>query len=364
MFANDPRYALDRVTEGFAARFDHGADDAALLERICSAYAAAQTYRKAAPWYEPTAWWQDVRKRRLAPVIEALRTRNIAALQGLYGNFFRDACSGGLIGVPYGMTTAYFGGGMTDRHRRIYLYDALHRLAYWMSETHDRYPLSVLRGPTIGNPFGVMMDGMLIATHADFRHACAHRVGRLLQRDDSHVIEIGGGFGGMAYYLLRDFPKVRYTNFDLPETIALASYYLIKAFPERTFALYGEACEEADVSLMPLWAMDDAKEKQADVTFSSHAMSDLAPQSADHYLETIERITRNQFLVIGVERPGQPFARLIEEKHPCFALLERRGLRWNAHRPEGAVEVELLYGLRERPVRGAGMQEKAAHVCG
>ena len=51
--------------------------------------------------------------------------------------------------------------------------------------------------------------------------------------------------------------------------------------------------------LAPLWAMEDLPPESVDVAFSSHAMSDIAPDSLDGYLRTISRATHGAFLFIG-----------------------------------------------------------------
>jgi hypothetical protein len=62
----------------------------------------------------------------------------------------------------------------------------------------------------------------------------------MASRQEKIVVELGGGFGGLAYYLIRDNPQVTYLDFDLPEATALASYYLMRSLPSLSIQLYGE----------------------------------------------------------------------------------------------------------------------------
>ena len=285
-FRGDARYNPQNVTDGFISRIDNSDDDAELLDRICTAYIKAVEKQKSAPkTYMATEWWQQMRERSLSPVIKALLTRDVGALRRMYRNFFRDPCSSGLLGAPYGMSKAYFGGNIKDVHRRFYLGHVLYRLDYWMAQTDRRFSLRDLAGPGIGNPFGLLIDGTHISVGAEYAHCCAYRIGSQLNSKGATVAEIGGGFGGMAYYLLRDRPKVTYLDFDVPESIALASYYLLKAFPHLKFLLYGEeeltreAIARADVVLMPVFELATMPAGSVDVTFSSHAMSDLSSEA-------------------------------------------------------------------------------------
>jgi putative sugar O-methyltransferase len=342
-FKGDARYDLQNVTDGFLSRIDDTSDDTELMERICTAYIRAVQQQQSGPeTYNATEWWHQVRQRSLGPVTHALLTRDVDALRRMYRNFFRDPCSSGLLGAPYGMSKAYFGGKIKDVHRSFYLSHVLYRLDYWMAQTDGRFRLRDLSGPGIGNPFGVLIDGIHISVGSEYAHYCAHRIDSLLDSDHATVAEIGGGFGGMSYYLLRDRAKVTYLDFDMPESIALSSYYLLKSFPNLKFLLYGEgeltkgAIAKADVVLMPVFELATMPAGSVDVTFSSHAMSDLCPGSLAEYLANIDRMTRNCFLYIGNSRASESISDLVSRKFGSFELAETRSSGWHSHKISGA----------------------------
>jgi putative sugar O-methyltransferase len=342
-YRNDPRYDLQNVTDGFKSRINDSTGDDALLERICTAYIKAVNQQQLAPSaYQATEWWQEVRDRGLAPVIRALLAKDIASLRRMYGNFFRDSCSMGLLAPPFGMAKAYFGGKIKDVHRHYYLSHVLYRFDYWKEQTNSRFALRDLAGPGIGNPFGVLIDGTHINVGAEYAHYCAHRIDSIIDTEFATVAEIGGGFGGMAYYLLRDRPNLTYFDFDVPESIALASYYLIKAFPKLRFLLYGEsdlpkkAIADADVVLLPAFALESMPSESVDVTFSSHAMSDISPGAVAEYLKHIERMTTNCVFYIGRQQGSESISELLNLKKNSFRLSETRTSGWHSHKVSGA----------------------------
>jgi hypothetical protein len=342
-FRNDPRYDLQNVTNGFMSCIDGTSDDTELLERICTAYIRAIKQQQSAPeTYKATDWWQQVRQRSLGPVTEALMTRDVDSLRRMYRNFFRDPCSSGLLGAPYGMSKAYFGGKIKDVYRSFYLSHVLYRLDYWMTLTGGRFALPDLAGPRIGNPFGVSIGGTHIRVGSEYAHYCADRIDSLIDSDSAVVAEIGGGFGGMAYYLLRDHGQVKYLDFDIPESIALASYYLLKAFPQLTFLLYGEsdltkeAIARADVVLMPVFELAAMPVESVDVAFSSHAMSDISSEALVDYLDNIDRMTRGCFLYIGNSRASELISGLMRQRHGSFEQTETRSSGWHSHKVSGA----------------------------
>jgi hypothetical protein len=349
-YRGDARYDLNAVSKGFAARFADSNGDEKLLERICASYHCAfQRGRSASKVYSASPWWQQVRHSDLGPVLRALENSEIETLSRMYRNFFRDSCSTGLMGLPFGMSNAYFGGRIKDIHRRFYLGEALRCIDYWKRQTAGRCLLTELEGPDVGNPFGVVIDGILVRAGAAFQHYSAHRIARCLGAEAGTVVEVGGGYGGMAYYLLRDRAKTTYVNFDVPESLALASYYLLKSFPHLRVLLYGESELTAatltrfDIVMMPLFAMESLPAGSADVVFSSHAMSDISREAMSTYLEVIACATRGSFVYIGNSSGSRPILESTIDGKQFFRLKEMRFSGWNAHKKSKADEVECVF---------------------
>jgi putative sugar O-methyltransferase len=373
-FKGDIRYDLQNVTDGFVSCIDNSGDDSELLDRICTAYIkAVEQQQFVSEAYKATEWWEKVRRRSLGPVTKALQTRDIDALQKMYRNFFRDPCSAGLLGVPYGMSDAYFGGTIQDVNRGFFLSNALYRIDYWMAQTNAGFSLRDLTGPQIGNPFGVQIEGMLLRVDADYAHYCAHRIGSLLNSDKATVAEIGGGFGGMAYYLLRDQAAVTYLNFDIPESIALCSYYLLKAFPQLKFLLYGEeeltkgAIDRANVTLLPVFELASMPPGSIDITFSSHTMSDISRESTLEYLNNIVRMTRDSFLHIGNDSASKWIADSMNRSYSFFKLAETRSSDWHSHMvsdaaADSAAGPAASTMFEQRYTRVTASQNKSAEV--
>jgi len=371
-FLGDPRYELQNVTDGFVSRLDDSGDDSVLLRRICSAYRKAIADQRGAPaWYGPTEWWKELRRSSLGPVMSALENGDTEGLQRMYRNFFRDGCVAGLVGVPFGMWKAYFYRQMKDVLRRAYLGDALYRLDYWKSRTGGQFEVRDLAGPDIGNPYGVLLGGTLVRHNAEYHHYCAHEILKLewseVNSSRSVIAEIGGGYGALAYYLLRDGgkgrraartapcatgrPQLTYLDFDVPESVALASYYLMKTFPSMNFMLYGEkelteeTIAESDVGLLPAFAMPKMPKRIVHVTFASHVLSDLAPGALAAYMNFVSASTRDYFMYFGGEAVVASISRILRESDRRYADPHVRASDWNRHKVADIREVECTYGF-------------------
>jgi hypothetical protein len=152
----------------------------------------------------------------------------------------------------------------------------------------------------------------------------------------------------MAYYLLEANPEIRYLDFDMPESLALAAYYLGKSAPDRTMLLYGElsslrdSIAEYDIALMPPWEMGKLATRSVELTFASHVLSDLIPTAREKYLKEIARFTGGLLLEIGGEESNETLASLAGYYDLLFSLVEKRPSDWNVYRAPEAREWERL----------------------
>jgi hypothetical protein len=146
----------------------------------------------------------------------------------------------------------------------------------------------------------------------------------------------------MAYYLLRDRPETRYIGFDLPETIALASYYLMKAFPDLEFLCYGEkpttreSLAKADVVMLPRFALNTIPARSVDLTFTSHGMSELSTDELGQYMKEISRMTRKSLLFVSNRAASQMIWEGVRGQTDTFALKSSCESEWHSYKVSGA----------------------------
>lgn len=342
-FRGDPRYDLRSVSDGFASQSDDPSDDTAILERICAAYCKALEVQSSAPSrHQPTERWRQIELQNLGPLKKALKERNVPALARMLGNFYRDPCSAGILAAPNGQPEAYFSGRIKDIYRHFYLSHVLYRLDYWKSVTGGKFSLCNLEGPGVGNPFGVVLDGIHIGVGAEYAHYCATRVADELGPGSAAVAEIRGGFGAIAYYLLRDRPHTTYMDFDLPETLALATYYLMKSFPRLRFLCYGEkpvtesSLKSADVVLLPSFELARVPAELVTLTLTSFGLSGMTREDIGQCLQEIGRMTREKVFLIGNRTTADTAVKTLEADPCSFTLSQIRESGWHSYKVSGA----------------------------
>lgn len=342
-FRGDPRYDLKSVSDGFASRIDDRNDDTEILERICAAYRKALEKQCSAPErYQPTERWKQIERQGLGPVTKALKEQDIPRLRSMYRNFYRDPCSAGILGAPNGQHKAYFSGTIKDVYRHFYLSHVLCRLDYWRSVTNGKYSLRDLEGPGIGNPFGAVIDGTHIGVGAEYAHYCSKRIADKLDLGTATVAEIRGGFGGMAYYLLRNRTNTTYVDFDLPEAVALATYYLMKSFPASRFLCYGEqaitreSIKEADVVMLPLFELATVPPESVTLAFTSFGLAGMTQENAGQCVQEMGRMTREKILLFEKRVTTEMAAEAAKTSPLRFRLYDSCESGWHSYKVSGA----------------------------
>jgi len=352
----DVNFRPELVPTFFVPRVSEGRDDRVILERIIRAYKKAKEDQKnAGEAFNVSNEWSAIYERNLGPVMRALHSGDVASLERMYQNFFRDPCSTGLVGLPVKIPNLFSGGHIKRRFREYILCDVRHRYYLWKKRTGSKYPPTSLSAPIVGNPYGYSVDGVFIRACADYQHYYAHAIAELVRSPQkAAVVELGGGFGGLGFYLERDNPQFTYVDFDLPEAIALASYYLMQSLPEASIHLYGEvelskaSLATPGIILLPSFEILKMPSKSAVASFNSYSLAEMSPATINVYLNEISRITSGYFLHVNHNKNAVLSADEFGVEQRGFKLLNRELAGWTQGINPESDEYEYLYKAETR----------------
>ncbi len=208
LFERNPYYQPDLVGQGFLDRRDravHVPDS--VFDRVIASYNKAKSLQPGAgPCFSPSNEWLSIYESYMGEAMSVMKAGNRGKLREIYSNFWRDPCSTGLHGLPLDMQKHYFSGRIVDTAKRLYSMDGVHRYQLWRSLVGKQAAITELAAPEIGNPYGMYFDDTLVNCGFYLPHY-AQLIGRLTKsRGRRTVLEIGGGYGGLAYFLLRAKP--------------------------------------------------------------------------------------------------------------------------------------------------------------
>jgi putative sugar O-methyltransferase len=341
---------LDLIEKGFANRINDVLDNN-IFERIIESYNKAKLKQsESEDLYQVSNEWVSIYTHYMNEIIQALTTRSIDKVKSIYNNFFREYCSVGLHGLPVDMPKHYFSGDITDTYKTLFLNDFLHRLELWNTTIGKSFEINSLESPDIGNPYGMYVADKFIKTGSDYLHYYATMISRILRGNDRKIVlELGGGYGGMAFYLIRDNKDITYLDFDLPENLALTSFYLMSAFPDKRIALYGEVdlssvtIKEYDIILMPNFEISKIKNDTIDLIFNSYSLAEMSREAVSNYIDNFNRIANKFIFHINHTRSTVIKSDDFNIDLNKFELLYRAPALWNLARNKEMDEFEYLF---------------------
>lgn len=310
-----------KLEQGLA---DRGIDSTSSLiteavKRISASYQAMKADQPtvSAP-YQPGGEWADYIAER-SEIYQDLLDNKLDSSAEAFANFWRNSL--GMIVKEY----APFGKLQNGEPEAVdrFTKNVLRNYLIW--KDIYGYPDDVLEIPETGNSWGIIVNDKLVAPKATRFHAHSSAIGELVSGIQQPTIaEIGAGYGGVAHYFLRDNPTARYIDFDLPETVVIAAFYLLTTLPDRKFHLYGEGdipWDDRSYSglMLPNFAMPEAPGDLADLLFNSFSLSEIPRPTLEEYLGQVSRITRRFFLHNNMDRKGvvnRGFERIPASEYP------------------------------------------------
>lgn len=356
---------LKRLEAGLAPRRPKlsGLTEAAhqkILSRIRDSFIHAKREQLSRdPSYQTTGEWVPIVNKVRSNYLEAVQSASMESFGELLQSFFRNSGSAGLnTHESYESAVR-----LNLRGQKEFTLKMLQDLSLWkdLTESADFTPLS---SPDTGNPWGYFIQDTLILPNACRHHYSAWRVKQLLQNSQTPVVaEIGGGYGGFAYFLSRELPGAKYINFDLPEVLMIAQYYLLRAFPEKRILLFGESraplsgesIRSHDLILMPNIAISDLPDRSVDLFFNTNGLSEMNEATVREYFKHIHRTTRKYFYHVNSDVPvivGAGHREIPASRFPIspeFTLLAKH---YSPFGGSGGRDKEFLYEFRASQEKG------------
>jgi putative sugar O-methyltransferase len=164
--------------------------------------------------------------------------------------------------------------------------------------------LDRLEEPEIGHPVAVQHRGRTISE--DLCNSAGEMISMLegmeveSLRPGEHVVELGAGYGRLAWAFLAAFPGIRYTVVDIPPALAISQRYLTEAFPERRafrFRRFGsgeevrEELERSEIAFLTPNQLDLLPPLNADLFATISSLHEMRPDQIAHYLRAADRHT-------------------------------------------------------------------------
>jgi len=256
--------------------------------------------------YLPSHGWKDSLEMEWAKYLEFINNRDSIKIGNFLRNFFRNE---GITGL-WGPANMYQNFVNSDYYSHILRVNLLMEQYVTWKQNFPGLPIEELDAPRIGNPWGFNFKGNLIYEPVFEYNYQSHYFLQLLSKVEKPVIlEIGGGFGGLAYNLLSKNEDITYIGVDLPENVMIQSYYLSCAFPNRKILFYNDYLEaltnetvlDYDICLLPNFVLDDIHlqkidlMQKIDLIVNVHSLSEMSMDTITEYFKQIDKLKSSYF---------------------------------------------------------------------
>jgi len=280
-------------------------DELEIVERIFRSFKKMkQDQQKTSTDYLPSSIWQTQLDRAYSYLIAGLKENDINKFHYFLANF-------GAWKEYHGVESATFiRENMNSFIKRRYLQNDVFykQLKIWKWFYNDRKQVSCLGYPMYGNQAGAYIDGVFVGLGSFFNEIYGALLSGLICNVKHPVVaELGAGYGKLAYFTLRDIDDFTFIDFDLPETLCLAAYYLMKVYPDKQILLYGEedyspdAHKKYDLIFMPSYEIFKMGESTVDLFINKNSLGEMTKEAVYNYIAYISKATKGYFFHMNHE---------------------------------------------------------------
>ncbi len=156
--------------------------------------------------------------------------------------------------------------------------------------------------PLVGNPFTVEYRGKKLSQ--DLCNSVHELYSATKTQDMSkinNVVEIGAGYGRLAYVFLKTLSKINYTIIDIPPALFVSQWYLSKIFPSseiffyRRFKSYQEIKKEYESSRIRFLMADQIEllpRKSVDLMINISSLHEMKREQIKNFISEMDRLTK------------------------------------------------------------------------
>lgn len=178
----------------------------------------------------------------------------------------------------------------------------LKHLNIWKDFGYKNQDISKISTPEFGNQLGAYLNGHFVTIGSFFNQIISKMLCHQIGYSKRPIIcDLGGGYGKLGFFLTKDLNNYCFVDFDLPEVLILAAYYLVKANPEKKFLLYGEKefskndLNDYDFIFMPPTEIKKMQDNSVDLFVNKNSLGEMKKETANYYINEINRCSKNFF---------------------------------------------------------------------
>jgi putative sugar O-methyltransferase len=242
--------------------------------------------------------WEWIDKTKRNDLYKTIKKDNLKKINTAFSNFFRNYLSFGLISSHWEKRKDI--GWKRKLHSDIYK-----NLSSWEEFTKkSNHDYKLLHSNTdVGNPYGLSFKKKIILFDTPRHDYYADKIANLIKKSKNIpiILEIGGGYGGLAAQLLKRKLKFKYINIDIFNTLPVAYYYLKKNFKidiKIKKSIKNDDINNNNFIFIPYFGQSYwSSNKEISLVFNSNSFSEMGKKTLYKYFNCINNKIKPLYLL-------------------------------------------------------------------
>jgi len=239
---------------------------------------------------KPSSLWQNHINKDYKFLVESYETNNLKNFSYFLNNFGNW---NNYLGIEHN--------NLLQRYSKNFLLRSflkneifLKYFKIWKDFGYSKSDLDKIATPEYGNQLGAYLDGNFVTIGSFFNQIISNILYSHIKDIERPIIcDLGGGYGKLGYFLTKNLKNSCFIDFDIPEVLVLAAYYLIKTYPQKKCLLFGEKefqksdLENFDLIFMPPIEIEKLEENSVDLFVNKNSLGEMKSETAKFYIEKI-----------------------------------------------------------------------------
>ena len=234
--------------------------------------------------------WDFVNINKRSKYINAIKDKNFEALLKLFTNMFQNV-------TTYGVVTPSFN---DVKNKKIYVSQILNDLDAAIEFAGLTNLNKFLLKKDIGNPYGISFNEKILMPDTPRHYYFSRKILNLIKKEKlKNILEIGGGYGGMAKIISTLDKNFRYYSVDLFEGCLIQYFFLCKSNIKAKIIFDIKDSEKNTINLIPFSKSNVnflKKINKVDLVFNSRSFSELNKSVIRYYFNFFNKFIKPKYI--------------------------------------------------------------------